>query len=447
MAQMTKEAILQCVKEYDLWTKPDFNEQLYLQCKGFTKITEEIGEYYNVRALWLQQNALSKIENLEKLEELGCLFVHQNCITRMTGFQHLKHLHTLNISNNYITKIEGLAGIPLETLQISHNRLTHVDDLQGLAECPTISTLDLSHNTICVDKEKGEKSEDLITVLQKMPELKCLYVQGNEITGQTRYWRLKVVGNLPQLTHMDERPVFEKERRAVNAWMVGGFEAEQAEREKMRQEEKAAKKEELRRWKEMQERGREQKEKRERELKAREEEQAEWRKEMGLLHSRARRECENDFMDVRAELWKEETQIRKVAFVDEPEQREKARRAQTYREEREAAEREAQADIAREEQEEERRRCEFAAQLETQKLSLAQEMQFLVQESELLNAREQERAEAAVREIEQQAVEGPAAPASHADPAAAPRPRKAGVGAKQRVWEQYAMWERKTRRL
>eukprot|EP00662_Eupelagonemidae_sp_cell21_P031324 gene31324-65161_t len=74
---MTKEALVTAVKESDGWDNPEYNEVLYLQCKGFSKITDAIGAYVNCKALWLQQNALGKLENLEKLTQVGCLFAHQ----------------------------------------------------------------------------------------------------------------------------------------------------------------------------------------------------------------------------------------------------------------------------------------------------------------------------------------------------------------------------------
>lgn len=51
----------------------------------------------------------------------------------------------------------------LHTLQISHNKLSSVESVSHLAECESISVLDLSHN----------KLEDpaIIDVLAKMPQL------------------------------------------------------------------------------------------------------------------------------------------------------------------------------------------------------------------------------------------------------------------------------------
>ena len=52
-----------CEKD-ELYDNPDLNEKLYLHYKGFDKI-ENLDEYINLRALWLNNNGLTKIEGLE----------------------------------------------------------------------------------------------------------------------------------------------------------------------------------------------------------------------------------------------------------------------------------------------------------------------------------------------------------------------------------------------
>eukprot|EP01059_Diplonema_ambulator_P011482 TRINITY_DN21414_c0_g1_i1.p1 TRINITY_DN21414_c0_g1~~TRINITY_DN21414_c0_g1_i1.p1 ORF type:complete len:372 (+),score=102.73 TRINITY_DN21414_c0_g1_i1:147-1262(+) len=304
MAEMTKEAIEKSLKEHDGYKQPLLNDQLYLHCKGFLRIGEVIGEYLNVKALWLQQNALSKIENLEKLQNVGCLYLHQNCITSMKGLEQLVNLHTLNLSQNYITKIEGLEHLPhLETLLISHNRISDVSGLENL-RCGSdkLSCLDISHNGLRCDEEKGETPQDVIDLLATLPSLACLYIQGNEISNQTRYFRRKVVGSIKQLTFMDERPVFPEDRRATDAWMIGGFEAEEAERDAIREEKKAAEKASLAKYKAMQEAAKQIREEREEELRKYEEAKKIWTEEMKAKHEVERRNLINDQEDALTDI-------------------------------------------------------------------------------------------------------------------------------------------------
>ena len=46
-----------------------------------------------------------------------------------------------------------------------------------------------------------------------------------------------MITNVKTLTYLDDRPVFDKERLAVEAWAIGGIEAEQKERQRQKQEE------------------------------------------------------------------------------------------------------------------------------------------------------------------------------------------------------------------
>jgi hypothetical protein len=48
-----------CIKD-DLYETPIHNEKLYLNFKGFTRI-ENLEQYFNLRALWLNNNAFTNI--------------------------------------------------------------------------------------------------------------------------------------------------------------------------------------------------------------------------------------------------------------------------------------------------------------------------------------------------------------------------------------------------
>ena len=57
-----------------------------------------------------------------------------------------------------------------------------------------------------------------LDALRRLPHLKCLYLRGNPLVSAARPYRKAVLAALPSLTYLDDRPVFEAERRCADAW-------------------------------------------------------------------------------------------------------------------------------------------------------------------------------------------------------------------------------------
>jgi dynein assembly factor 1 len=124
-------------------------------------------------------------------------------------------LDSINASNNCIKTVSGVAHLKrLNTLQLAHNRLATPEDVAHLAECRTIGVLDISNN----------KLEDpvVLDILAKMENLHVLQMQGNPVTRKIKHYRKTVIARCQKLTYLDDRPVFEDERRTVTAWARGG---------------------------------------------------------------------------------------------------------------------------------------------------------------------------------------------------------------------------------
>ena len=72
-----------------------------------------------------------------------------------------------------------------------------------------------------------------------MPNLKVLYLQNNGVIGKIRNYRKTVISKLPNLKYLDDRPVFDDDRRNAEAFARGGMEEERAERARIAEEKKA----------------------------------------------------------------------------------------------------------------------------------------------------------------------------------------------------------------
>ncbi|CBH12089.1 hypothetical protein, conserved [Trypanosoma brucei gambiense DAL972] len=119
----------------------------------------------------------------------------------------------------------------LRTLNLACNYLTAANDIIQLLCYKNLSVLDLSNNQLA-------DGEAVLLVLERVYRLRALKLSGNPLVRTIPRYRKTVLARCSKLFHLDDRPVFDGERRLVTAWARGGDEAEKKELLLMKQEER-----------------------------------------------------------------------------------------------------------------------------------------------------------------------------------------------------------------
>ena len=88
--------------------------------------------------------------------------------------------------------------------------------------------MDIQQNCIC--------EPEIIEIFKQMPALRVLYTQGNPFVKKIKYYKKHIIHELPKLNYLDDRPVFEEDKRYAEAYFRGGIEEERNERKKVLQE-------------------------------------------------------------------------------------------------------------------------------------------------------------------------------------------------------------------
>lgn len=106
--------------------------------------------------LYLDGNAISKIENLQGQKDLIALYLSRNLISRVENLSAMSKLEVLDLSCNRLASLKGFPKLTsLKILCLSRNKLKQRQDIEELTSCTSLSSLDVSHNCFetCCDLE------------------------------------------------------------------------------------------------------------------------------------------------------------------------------------------------------------------------------------------------------------------------------------------------------
>ena len=238
--ELTPAILKKYCKDNGLYSTPSINDKIYLHYKGLKRI-QSLEEYTGLKAIWLEGNGLSKIEGLENQTKLRSLFLHENLIEKIEGLDSQVDLDALNLSKNFVKRIENLSHMTqLTSLNLSHNHLCSAEDIEQVTEIHSLQTLDIQHNKI--DDIK------IVDIVSKIKDLRVLYLMGNPVVRNIKHYRKTLIAKCKMLKYLDDRPVFDEERRRVEVWYTAyessnfnldtANEAEKLELAKIRQEKK-----------------------------------------------------------------------------------------------------------------------------------------------------------------------------------------------------------------
>lgn len=164
------------------------------------KTIKGLEKLVNLEQLWLARNKITKIEGLETLKNLKLLSIQSNRITKIEGLEELTNLEELYISYNQLEKIEGLENnTKLTTIDVARNRIT---ELSGLSHLENLEELWASGNQLT-------SFENVEQQLKHLPNFHTIYLEQNPLqrTAGVTYRNKVRLALGPSLQQIDATPI------------------------------------------------------------------------------------------------------------------------------------------------------------------------------------------------------------------------------------------------
>jgi len=234
----------------------ELNDKLYIHYKGWREL-QNLEGWTGLKTLYAECNAFSEITGLQTCTKIRSLFLQENCIKQISGLETLTDLWSINLSSNFIERIEGLSACTkLNTLIIAKNKIGFggIADIEQLADS-SVCSLDLQDNRL-------EDPDILPEVFARMSDLRVLYLKGNPAAKKIVNYRKSLTAYCKDMRYIDDRPVFEDDRRCAEAFNRGGIEEERAEKRRIKEEKSQAHDRNMRLFQEMIENSRREKKER-----------------------------------------------------------------------------------------------------------------------------------------------------------------------------------------
>lgn len=160
----TLEAYAQKAREFENWIdqRPFVQrlDSLELNNRNLSTIPKVINKLTGLLVLYLNQNQIRKIENLDKLVKLRLLSLKKNQIPKIEGLTYQTELMHLFLSTNQIREIKGLEKLTLKKLSLKNNQIRKIERLNNQTK---LEHLNLSANQI--QKMEGLEKQTKVTWL------------------------------------------------------------------------------------------------------------------------------------------------------------------------------------------------------------------------------------------------------------------------------------------